>query len=121
ADDECCCRPAGRGSCRGAFAAGDVSAGASLCHHKKELPMDLQLTNKKALVTGSTAGIGLAIASLLAEEGVSVVVNGRSRQRVEEAVERIRTQAKNARVTGMSADLGTKEGVTLLIRDLPTV
>jgi hypothetical protein len=40
--------------------------------------MDLQLTNKKALVTGSTAGIGFAIAWLLAEEGASVVVNGRS-------------------------------------------
>ena len=48
--------------------------------------MDLQLTNKKALVTGSTAGIGFAIASLLAQEGASVVVSGRSQRRVEEAV-----------------------------------
>ena len=48
--------------------------------------MDLQLTNKKTLVTGSTAGIGFAIASLLAEEGASVVVNGRSQQRVDDAV-----------------------------------
>ena len=48
--------------------------------------MDLQLTNKKALVTGSTAGIGFAIAALLAQEGAAVVVNGRSRGRVEEAV-----------------------------------
>ncbi|HEV3022644.1 MAG TPA: SDR family NAD(P)-dependent oxidoreductase, partial [Pirellulales bacterium] len=47
--------------------------------------MDLQLTNKKALVTGSTAGIGLAIASLLTQEGASVIVNGRSQSRVEEA------------------------------------
>ena len=53
--------------------------------------MDLQLTNKKALVTGSTAGIGFAIASLLAQEGASVEVNGRSQQRVEQAVRRIRT------------------------------
>ena len=50
--------------------------------------MDLQLTNKKALVTGSTAGIGFAIASLLAQEGAAVVVNGRSPGRVEEAVGR---------------------------------
>ena len=42
--------------------------------------MDLQLTNKTVLVTGSTAGIGLAIASLFAEEGANVVVNGRSDQ-----------------------------------------
>ncbi len=83
--------------------------------------MDLQLTNKKALVTGSTAGIGFAIASLLAQEGASVVVNGRSPQRVEEAVQRIRGQTKNAQVTGVAADLGTKEGVNALIRDLPVV
>ena len=52
---------------------------------EQEAPMDLQLTNKKALVTGSTAGIGFAIASLLAQEGAAVVVNGRSQGRVEEA------------------------------------
>jgi NAD(P)-dependent dehydrogenase (short-subunit alcohol dehydrogenase family) len=83
--------------------------------------MDLQLTNKKALVTGSTAGIGFAIASLLAQEGASVVVNGRSPRRVEEAVQRIRTEWKTAQVTGVMADLGTKEGVNQLIRDLPAV
>src|ERR1700738_5054133 len=83
--------------------------------------MDLQLTNKKALVTGSTAGIGFAIASLLAEEGASVVVNGRSQRRVEEAVQRIRSERKSAQVMGVAADLGTKEGVNLLFRDVPTV
>jgi NAD(P)-dependent dehydrogenase (short-subunit alcohol dehydrogenase family) len=83
--------------------------------------MDLQLTNKKALVTGSTAGIGFAIASLLAHEGASIVVNGRSRQRVEQAVQRIRAETKNAQVTAVTADLGTREGVNLLIRDLPGV
>src|SRR5205823_6594530 len=83
--------------------------------------MDLQLANKKALVTGSTAGIGFAIASLLAEEGVSVVVNGRSPERVEEAVRRIRTERRIAEVTGVAADLGTKEGVELLTRDLPAM
>src|SRR5712692_4102770 len=88
---------------------------------ERESPMDLQLTNKKALVTGSTAGIGFAIASLLAQEGASVVVNGRSPRRVEEAVQRIRTERKNAHVTGVEADLGTKEGVNLLFRDVPVV
>jgi NAD(P)-dependent dehydrogenase (short-subunit alcohol dehydrogenase family) len=83
--------------------------------------MDLQLTNKKALVTGSTAGIGLAIASLLAEEGASVVVNGRSQERVEEAASRVRKQAKSAQVTGVTADLGTKKGVDQLTRSVPTV
>lgn len=56
--------------------------------------MDLQLKNKTALVTGSTAGIGFAIASLFAQEGASVVVNGRSQKRVEEAIERIRREQK---------------------------
>src|SRR5712692_9852109 len=88
---------------------------------EREPPMDLQLTNKKALVTGSTAGIGFAIASLLAEEGASVVVTGRSPRRVEQAVQRIRTDRKKAQVTGVSADLGTKEGVNLLFRELPAV
>ena len=83
--------------------------------------MDLQLTNKKALVTGSTAGIGFAIASLLAEEGAAVVVNGRSQGRVEEAVRRIKTENKDAQVTGVAADLGTKEGVDLLTGTVPAV
>jgi NAD(P)-dependent dehydrogenase (short-subunit alcohol dehydrogenase family) len=76
--------------------------------------MDLQLKNRKALVTGSTAGIGLAIASLLAEEGAAVVVSGRSQERVDSAVKRIRQAVNNVEVSGVSADLGTKQGVELL-------
>ena len=83
--------------------------------------MDLQLTNKKALVTGSTAGIGFAIASLLAQEGAAVVVNGRSQRRVEEAVRRIKKENKDAQVTGVAADLGTKEGVDRLTRTIPAM
>jgi NAD(P)-dependent dehydrogenase (short-subunit alcohol dehydrogenase family) len=83
--------------------------------------MDLQLTAKKALVTGSTAGIGFAIASLLAQEGAAVVVNGRSQGRVQEAVRRIQGDNKDAQVTGMAADLGTKEGVALLTSQLPAL
>src|SRR5262249_20756267 len=83
--------------------------------------MDLQLTNKKALVTGSTAGIGFAIASLLAHEGAAVVVNGRSQERAEEAARRIRGPKKDAQVTGVAADLGTKEGVDQLTRSVPAV
>src|SRR5437764_13427970 len=83
--------------------------------------MDLQLTGKKALVTGSTAGIGFAIASLLAREGASVVVNARSQQRVEEAVQRMQREKQDARVTGVAADLGTKKGVDLLTGSVPAV
>jgi NAD(P)-dependent dehydrogenase (short-subunit alcohol dehydrogenase family) len=88
---------------------------------ERKLTMDMQLANKKALVTGSTAGIGFAVASLLAQEGASVVVNGRSRERVDEAVRRIRTERKNAQVMGISADLGTKPGVDVLTRELPAL
>jgi NAD(P)-dependent dehydrogenase (short-subunit alcohol dehydrogenase family) len=52
--------------------------------------MDLQLNGKLALVSGSTAGIGYAIAHTLALEGASVIVNGRSQKAVDEAVDRIR-------------------------------
>ncbi|MGA3066113.1 MAG: SDR family oxidoreductase [Tepidisphaeraceae bacterium] len=83
--------------------------------------MDLQLTNKKALVTGSTAGIGFAIASVLAKEGASVIVNGRTEERVEEAIERIEKQRDGGEVTGIAADLGTKEGVEFLTGKLPDV
>jgi NAD(P)-dependent dehydrogenase (short-subunit alcohol dehydrogenase family) len=83
--------------------------------------MDLQLTNKKALVTGSTAGIGFAIASLLAQEGAAVVVNGRSQPKVEEAIQRIKRACKDTQVTGVAADLGTKEGVAMLTGQLRSV
>src|SRR5438132_10755030 len=83
--------------------------------------MDLQLTGRTALVTGSTAGIGFAVASLLAQEGAAVVVNGRSQQRIEEAVRRIKQASKDAQVTGVATDLGTREGVDKLTKSLPTV
>ena len=52
--------------------------------------MDLKLSGKRALVTGSTAGIGLAIAELLAKEGASTIVNGRTEQRVSAAVDQVK-------------------------------
>src|SRR3954451_25305377 len=83
--------------------------------------MDLQLTNKQALVTGSTAGIGFAIASPSAEEGAAVILSGRSQGRVDEAIRRLRSATKNAQVTGVAADLGTKEGVAVLTGKVPVV
>jgi NAD(P)-dependent dehydrogenase (short-subunit alcohol dehydrogenase family) len=78
--------------------------------------MDLQLTGKKALVTGSTAGIGFAIASALAREGASVIVNGRTQARVDAAVAKIGSGA-----TGIAADLGSRAGVDLAIQRIPAV
>jgi len=59
--------------------------------------MNLRLQGKLAVVIGSTAGIGLAIATALAEEGAAVIVNGRTEARVSAAVERIRRQKKGCR------------------------
>ncbi|MGA3113927.1 MAG: SDR family NAD(P)-dependent oxidoreductase [Syntrophobacteraceae bacterium] len=83
--------------------------------------MDLQLKNKTALVTGSTVGIGLATASLLAREGAAVVINGRSQRRIDEAVEQIRREHEGARVKGVAADLGAKEGFELLASVVPAI
>ena len=71
--------------------------------------MDLQLRGRRALVTGSTAGIGFAIAEALAREGAAVVVNGRSQARVEEALGRL--AGTGADLVGLTGDLGTAAGV----------
>src|SRR5881227_1105123 len=78
--------------------------------------MDLQLNGKTAVVTGSTAGIGLAIASLLAREGATVVINGRTQERVDEAIERIGSGGKTR---GIAADLATARGVEEFVRQVP--
>ncbi|HEY2119326.1 MAG TPA: SDR family NAD(P)-dependent oxidoreductase [Candidatus Acidoferrum sp.] len=73
--------------------------------------MDLGIQGKIAVVTGSTAGIGFAIASVLAQERAEVIVSGRSAERVNSAVEAIRDRAKSKSVRGVAADLGTLTGV----------
>jgi NAD(P)-dependent dehydrogenase (short-subunit alcohol dehydrogenase family) len=88
--------------------------------------MDLKLSGKTAVVSGSTAGIGLAIAGGLALEGASVFVNGRTEARVQQAVEQVKTlkaQAKQSQgtVEGIAADLGTVEGCVDLFSELPRV
>ncbi len=83
--------------------------------------MDLQLENKSVLVTGSTGGIGFAAASIFAEEGAEVTINGRSRERVDEAIRRIRKAHEGARVQGIAADLGAREGFDIVASSLPSV
>ncbi len=83
--------------------------------------MDLHLENKTALVSGSTAGIGFAIAEGLAREGATVYLNGRTEKRVEQALEQIKREVPQARVHGIAADLGTAEGAALLFKSLPEV
>lgn len=84
--------------------------------------MDLQLEGKRALVTGSTAGIGFGAACQLAAEGAKVVLNGRTATRVDEAVERCRKQTgAGDLVSGIAADLATAEGAARLFDQLPEV
>jgi len=83
--------------------------------------MDLLLRNKRALVTGSTAGIGLAIATTLAREGASVVVNGRTSERVAAAIARIRTAGVQGDLIPAVADLSTAAGAEALVRQIPAV
>ncbi|MEG4961547.1 MULTISPECIES: SDR family oxidoreductase [unclassified Microcoleus] len=83
--------------------------------------MDLQLSDKVALVSGSTAGIGLAIATTLAQEGATVIVNGRTQERVNHALDRLKQSVPNAKLQGIAADLGTQAGVELLLQQVPEV
>jgi NAD(P)-dependent dehydrogenase (short-subunit alcohol dehydrogenase family) len=86
--------------------------------------MDLQLANKTALVTGSTAGIGLAIAKRLAAEGAHVMIVGRSQSKLNEAfaavVEAASSDARSA-VRAILADAGTAEGAAILAAEVPVV
>ncbi|MBE8986881.1 SDR family NAD(P)-dependent oxidoreductase [Nostoc sp. LEGE 12450] len=83
--------------------------------------MDLKLHGKSALVSGSTAGIGLAIAQALAQEGASVIVNGRSEERVAQAIAKIKHSTPDAQVSGVVADTGTTSGVEELFQKVPHV
>src|SRR2546429_213550 len=83
--------------------------------------MNLQLDGKKALVTGSTAGIGFAIARSLAREGASVVITGRTQERVDEATKSIRQEIRDAKISGIAANLATPNGISKCIEALSTV
>ena len=82
--------------------------------------MDLQLKGKLALVSGSTAGIGFAIASTLAQEGARVIVNGRSKSSVDDALRRLRSTT-DGDVQGFAGDLGTAAAAQDVARSHPGV
>jgi len=84
--------------------------------------MDLQLEGKRALVTGSTAGIRFAIATALAAEGAQVIINGRTEARVRGALEKLAAGASGqggAKPLGLAAELGTAEGCAKAIAAHP--
>jgi NAD(P)-dependent dehydrogenase (short-subunit alcohol dehydrogenase family) len=82
--------------------------------------MDLQLNDKTALVTGATAGIGLEIARKLALEGATVIVTGRNRAKLDQAVDGIRASG-GARASGVLADVATEAGAAALVHAIPSV
>jgi len=83
--------------------------------------MKIDLSGKTALVTGSTAGIGLAIAKGLAGTGAEVVVNGRSQAKVDVAIAAIGKAIPGAKVKGVAADVSTADGCKALVAALPDV
>ena len=83
--------------------------------------MDLDLTGKVALVTGSTKGIGLATAIGLARMGASVIVNGRTEAAVAEAVGKIKAAVASAKTENAAIDLATAQGCAAMLQRIPAV
>lgn len=81
--------------------------------------MLIELKNKRAVVTGSTAGIGFAIASGLAASGADVVINGRSKEKVAAAVKTLAGKVPGAKVEGVAADLASADGAAAFLRQVP--
>jgi NAD(P)-dependent dehydrogenase (short-subunit alcohol dehydrogenase family) len=83
--------------------------------------MDLELNGKKAIVTGSSAGIGFSIAEELAREGAEVILNGRTQKRVDDALAKLKASTPKANARGVAADLGTAAGAEVLFKAVPDV
>jgi NAD(P)-dependent dehydrogenase (short-subunit alcohol dehydrogenase family) len=84
-------------------------------------PMNIDLSGKTALVTGSTAGIGYAIAKGLTASGASVVLNGRKQATVDAAVKRLASEVNGGKLHGIAADVSTEAGCKALVAGLPEV
>lgn len=83
--------------------------------------MDLDLKGKKALVTGSTGGIGFAIAKVLAQEGALVYINGRSQETVNQAIAKLKQEGTRGELKSAPFDLSHKEGVEALLKEIPSI
>jgi len=80
--------------------------------------MDLELKDKKVFISGSTKGIGFATAKTLLKEGAEVIINGRSQDSVDKALEKLKNEISDAKITGIACDFSNKEEVNKLIKDL---
>jgi NAD(P)-dependent dehydrogenase (short-subunit alcohol dehydrogenase family) len=83
--------------------------------------MDLELESKTAFISGSTQGIGFAIAKKLLEEGANVIVNGRDQVKVNVAVEKLKAEFPLANISGIAADFNKPAEVKSLVEQLPVI
>ena len=83
--------------------------------------MDLKLKGKRAFISGSTQGIGFAIAQQLLEEGASVTINGRQKSKTEQAKEKLQKQFPNSQISAIPADFSKKEEVDNLLQHLTDI
>jgi len=83
--------------------------------------MDLKLNKKRAFISGSTQGIGFAIAKQLLKEGVSVTINGRQAEKTNQAKEKLQKEFPNAKISAISADFSKKEEVEHLLTQLSDI
>jgi NAD(P)-dependent dehydrogenase (short-subunit alcohol dehydrogenase family) len=81
--------------------------------------MHIELNGRKAIVTGSTAGIGRAIAEGLARAGAAVVINGRTQERVDATLREMRAVLPEAELTGVAADVASAQGAAVLFEQAP--
>ncbi|UYW01462.1 SDR family oxidoreductase [Flavobacterium agricola] len=83
--------------------------------------MNLELTNKKVFISGSTSGIGFAAAKQLAQEGAQVIINGRSQKSVDAALAKLNQAVLKAQISGFAADFTDVNSVNQLLKQLGTV
>jgi NAD(P)-dependent dehydrogenase (short-subunit alcohol dehydrogenase family) len=83
--------------------------------------MDLKLTGKKALISGSTAGIGFAIANRFLKEGASVIINGRTQESVKAAITDLKSAYPNGDILGVAADFSKVDDINRLISEVPEI
>ncbi|MNU21953.1 3-oxoacyl-[acyl-carrier-protein] reductase FabG [compost metagenome] len=83
--------------------------------------MDLKLNGKRAFISGSTQGIGLAIAEKLLQEGAEVIINGRNPDKTQKALEQLQDAFPDAKVSAMVADFSKKEAVAVILESLENI
>ncbi|TRZ45035.1 SDR family NAD(P)-dependent oxidoreductase [Robertkochia solimangrovi] len=83
--------------------------------------MDLKLKHKTAFISGSTAGIGLATAKILASEGADVIVNGRTKKAVDEVIADLSAEFPDTGISGFACDFSKPDEITNLLKELPEI